>query len=126
MAPSLDDLSSATELRQDHILRPRFRLPFYDRIELEYQLRYLSNPEEYENSFFVKFQNQLKEKFRYEINYAVTHNSIENSLEHSTKLFLTWDIAQWISWSVDARFAVETLDDEDITQNYQTYLTLRF
>ena len=126
VSPSLDDLSTATQLRQDHIFRPRYRLPFYDQIELEYQLRYLSNPDEYENSFFIKFQNQLKENFRYEIDYAVTYNSIENSLEHSAKLVFKWDMAPWVSWSVDARYSVETLDDEDITKNYQTYFTLRF
>ena len=126
VSASLDDLSIARELRQDHILRPRYRLPFYDRIELEYQLRYLSNPGEYENSFFINFQNQFKDIFLYQINYAVTHNSIENSLEHAATLVFKWDIAPWISWSVDARYAIETLDDEDILQNYQTYLTMRF
>ena len=126
VVPSLHDYSTPTGFRQDHSLRPRVRLPFYDKVQLEYQFRYLSNPNQYENSVFVNFQHQFNRKFRYEIDYIPTHSSFDDSLEHRGTLFFTWDIAKWISWGVDARFAIEHLKDKDITQNYQTYFTSRF
>ena len=126
LAPSLDDFSTDTGLRQAHLIRPRYRLPFYDKIQLEYQFRYLSKPDTYQNSFFVNFQNQLNDKFRYEADYAISYDSVDESLEHSTSLFLAWDIADWVSWNADAKFFIETLGGNDITQAYQTYLKVRF
>jgi len=126
IVPSLDDFSTDTGLRQDHIIRPRYRLPFYDKIQLEYQFRYLSKPDTYVNSFFVNFQNQLNQNFRYEADYAISYDSLDDSLEHLTTLFLAWNITDSVSWNVDAKFSIETLEDKDITQTYQTYLKLRF
>ena len=124
--PSLDDFSTPTGFRQDHSLRPRFRLPFYEKIQLEYQFRYLSNPNELENSFFVNFQNQFKEKFRYETRYALTHKTSDDALEHTATVFFAWDVSEWITWNVDARFSIEQLKDKDMTQSYQTYFTIMF
>lgn len=126
LVPSLDDFSSDTGLRQDHLIRPRYRLPFYDKVQLEYQFRYTSKPDTYENSFFVNFQNQLNDDFRYEVDYAISYDSEDESLEHLTTLFFAWDILDCLSWNVDAKFSIETLEDKDITQTYQTYLKLRF
>ena len=78
-----------------------------------------------ENSFFINFQNQIKERFSFEMDYAITYNTFDESLEHLTTLFFAWQIADWISWTVDARFAIETLGDDDVTQAYQTYFRLR-
>lgn len=126
MTPSLDAYSTDRGMRQDHSVRARFRLPFYEKIQLEGQFRYLSRPNEFDNSVFVNFQDQWKETFRYEIRYALAHNTLEDDLEHTATLFLTWDAAPWLSFSVDARFAIEQLADRDRTQSYQTYATLRF
>ena len=75
--------------------------------------------------FFINFQHKIKEKFSLEVDYVITYNSLDESLEHLTTLFFSWRIAEWISWTVDARYAKETLKDKDITQVYQTYFTLR-
>ncbi len=123
--PSWDDYSNLTGTRDDHVIRARYLLPFYKKIQLEYQLRYLSNPDQSLNSFFINFQHKIKEKFSLEADYVITYNSLDESLEHLTTLFFSWRIAEWISWTVDARYAKETLKDKDITQVYQTYFTLR-
>ena len=125
LIPSLDN-SSTSGLRQDHLFRPRYRLPFYEKIQLEYQFRYISNPNEYENSFFINFRNRLKEEFQYKAEYALSHNSLEESLEHMAKFFFIWEVANEITWNVDARFAIETQGDSDITQVYRTYLKWNF
>jgi len=124
--PSWDDFSNPTVLRDDHVIRARYLLPFYKKIQLEYQFRYLSGPDQLLNSFFINFQHKIKEKFRLEAGYVITYNSLDASLEHLTTLFFSWEIADWISWTVDAKFAIETLKDKDVTQAYQTYFTLRF
>ncbi len=123
--PSWDDYSNATGTRDDHVIRARYYLPFYKKIQLEYQFRYLSKPDQLLNSFFINFQHKIKEKFRLEADYAITYDSLDEALEHLTTLFFSWEIADWISWTVDARFAIETLKDKDVTQVYQTYFTLR-
>lgn len=124
--PSVDDHSLPVDLRQDHVIRARYLLPFYEKIQLEYQFRYQSNPAELEYSFFINFQNQFSKDFRFEADYVITYNSLDESVEHLTKLFFAWKISERISWYVDARFAIETLKDKDITQAYQTYFRLRF
>jgi len=123
--PSWDDFSTPTSTRDDHVIRARYLLPFYKKIQLEYQFRYLSKPDQLLNSFFINFQHKFKGKLRFEADYIITYNSLDASLEHGTTLFFTWDIADWISWTADARFAIETLKDKDVTQSYQTYFTLR-
>ena len=123
--PSLDVFSNKIGTRDDHIIRIRYLLPFYKKIQLEYQSRYLSNPEQLLNSFFINLQNQLSKNFRFETDYVITYNSLDESLENRVTLFFTWGIADWISWTVDARYAKETLGDKDIIQIYQTYFTLR-
>jgi len=125
LVPSWDDFTIPTGIRDDHVVRTRYILPFYKGIQLEYQFRYLSNPAEMENSFFINFQNQIKERFSFEMDYVITYNTFDESLEHLTTLFFAWKIADWISWYVDARFAIETLGDDDVTQAYQTYFRLR-
>ena len=111
--------------REDYVIRTRYLLPFYKKIQLEYQFRYLSRPAQTLNSFFINFQHKVKEQFNLEADYILTYNSLDASLEHRTTLFFTWEIADWISWTVNAQFAIETLKDDDITQTYQTYFTLR-
>ncbi len=123
--PSLRDFSSVTDTREDYVIRARYLLPFYKKIQLEYQFRHLSKPAQTLNSFFINFQHKIKEKLNLETDYIITYNSLDKSLEHTTTLFFTWEIADWISWTVDARFSIETLKDDDITQTYQTYFTLR-
>jgi hypothetical protein len=123
--PSWNDFSTSTGTRDNHAIRARYLLPFYKKIQLEYQFRYLSNPDQMFNSFFINFQHKFKDKFRLETNYIITYNSLDASVEHGTTLFFSWEIAEWISWTVDARFGIETLKDKDITQAYQTYFTLR-
>jgi len=122
--PTLRDFSSGGT-REDYVIRTRYLLPFYKKIQLEYQFRYLSKPAQTLNSFFINFQHKLKEKFSLEADYIVTYNSLDESLEHLTSLFFSWEIAERISWTFNARFAKETLKDKDITQVYQTYFTLR-
>ncbi len=121
-----NDFSTSGGLRQDYLIRPRYRLPFYENVQLEYQLRYLSNPDEFENSFIVNFQNQIMEKLRYEVDYALTFNTFDDALENLTTFFIAWDISECLSLNVDARFSIEALDDHDISQNYQAYLRIRF
>jgi tetratricopeptide (TPR) repeat protein len=129
--PSWDDFSGSTDtrddhgIRDDHVIRARYLLPFYKKIQLEYQFRYLSKPDQLLNSFFINFQHKIKEKFSLEADYIATYNSLDASLEHRTTLFFSWEIADWISWTVNANFALETLKDDDKTQNFQTYFTLR-
>ncbi|MCH7500254.1 MAG: tetratricopeptide repeat protein [Nitrospinae bacterium] len=125
LVPSLDHYSNFIGLRQDHVIRARYLLPFYKKIQLEYQLRYLSNPDQTLNSFFINFQHKIKEKFSLEADYIITFNTLDESLEHRTTLFFAWKIADRISWYVDAQFAIETLGDSDVTQVYQTYFKLR-
>ncbi len=124
--PSVDDHSLPVDPRQDHVIRARYLLPFYEKIQLESQFRYQSDPEELEYSFFINFQNQFSEDFRFEADYVITYNSLDESVEHLTTLFFAWKISERISWYVDAKFAIETLEDEDTTQAYQTYFRLRF
>ncbi len=120
------DFSTSGGLRQDYLIRPRYRLPFYEKVQLEYQLRYLSNPDEFENSFIVNFQNQILEKVRYEVDYALSFNSFDDALENLTTFFISWDISKCLSLNADARFSIETLDDQDISQSYQAYLRIKF
>jgi tetratricopeptide (TPR) repeat protein len=123
--PALREFSLGSRTREDYVIRTRYLLPFNKKIQLEYQFRYLSRPAQTLNSFFVNFQHKLKEKFSLEADYIITYNSLDESLEHRTTLFFSWKIADWISWTVNANFALETLKDDDRTQNYQTYFTLR-
>ena len=126
---SLDDNSTFAKLQQDHVVRARYRLPFYTKIQFEYQFRYLSDPDTYQNTIGVNFQNQLGKDVRYEASYFVTqsHNTLDNFLRNSFKLFYSWDILPWLSWSADAIVSFDHLNgDIDTVQNYQTYLTIRF
>ena len=126
---SLTDNSTFPKLQQDHAIRARYRLPHYTKIQFEYQLRYLSDPDTYQNSIGVNFQNQLGSNVRYEASYFVTqsHNTLDNFLRNSFKLFFSWDILPWLSWSTDAIVSLDHLNgDIDTIQNYQTYLTVRF
>ncbi len=126
---SLTDNSTFPKVQQDHAIRARYRLPNYSKIQFEYQLRYLSDPDTYQNSIGVNFQNQLGSNVRYEATYFVTqsHNTLENFLRNSFKLFYSWDILPWLSWSTDAIVTLDHLNgDIDTIQNYQTYLTIRF
>ena len=126
---SLDDNSTFAKLQQDHVVRARYRLPFYTKIQFEYQFRYLSDPDTYQNTIGVNFQNQLGSNVRYEASYFVTqsHNTEDNFLRNSFKLFYSWDILPWLSWSADAIVGFDHLNgDIDTVQNYQTYLTIRF
>jgi tetratricopeptide (TPR) repeat protein len=126
---SLDDNSTFAKLQQDHVVRARYRLPFYTKIQFEYQLRYLSDPDTYQNTVGVNFQNQLGSNVRYEASYFVTqsHNTLDNFVRNSFKLFYSWDILPWLSWSADAIVSLDHLNgDIDTIQNYQTYLTIRF
>ncbi len=123
---ALNDFSNGTGLRQNYIFRPRYRLPFYDRIQIEYQLNYLTNPDETEHSFIFNLQDEFKKIFNYEIDYIITHNSLDDAIEQLFTAFVTWNITDCISWTIDARLGFETGNDEDITKNIQTYITLRF
>jgi len=126
---SLDDNSTFAKLQQDHAIRARYRLPNYTKIQFEYQLRYLSDPDTYQNTIGVNFQNQLGSNVRYEASYFVTqsHNTEDNFLRNSVKLFYSWDILPWLAWSADAVASFDFLNgDIDSIQNYQTYLTVRF
>jgi tetratricopeptide (TPR) repeat protein len=123
--PSWDAFSIPVSTRDDHVIRTRYILPFYKKLRLEYQFRYLSQPDQFLNSFFINFQHKIKNIFSLDAGYALTYNSLEESLEHQTTLFLAWEIAYWISWTIDARYSIETLGDNDIIQDYQTYFTLR-
>ena len=126
---SLTDNSNFPKLQQDHAVRLRYRLPQYTKIQFEYQLRYLSDPDTYQNTIGVNFQNQLGSDVRYEASYFVTqsHNTLDNFLRNSFKLFYSWDILPWLSWSTDAIVSFDFLNgDIDTIQNYQTYLTIRF
>ncbi|MDH3256806.1 MAG: hypothetical protein OEM27_04260, partial [Nitrospinota bacterium] len=122
--PALRDFSNGGT-REDYVIRARYLLPFNRKIQLEYQFRYLTQPDQTLNSFFINFQHKVKEQFNLEADYILTYNSLDSALEHRTTVFFTWEIADWISWTVDAQFAIETLKDDDITQTYQTYFTLR-
>ena len=129
VALSLDDNSTFGKLQQDHVVRARYRLPDYTKIQFEYQFRYLSNPDTYQNTIGVNFQNQLGSNVRYEASYFVTqsHNTEDNFLRNSVKLFYSWDILPWLAWSADAIASFDFLNgDIDSIQNYQTYLTIRF
>ena len=126
---SLDDNSTFGKLQQDHVVRARYRLPHYTKIQFEYQFRYLSDPDTYQNTIGVNFQNQLGSNVRYEASYFVTqsHNTLDNFLRNSFKLFYSWDILPWLSWSADAIVSLDHLNGSiDTIQNYQTYLTIRF
>ena len=126
---ALDDNSTFAKLQQDHVVRARYRLPFYTKIQFEYQFRYLSDPDTYQNTVGVNFQNQLGNNVRYEASYFLTqsHNTLDNFLRNSFKLFYSWDIFPWLSWSADALVTFDTINGElDTIQNYQTYLTFRF
>lgn len=122
--PTLRDFSSGLN-REDYVIRARYLLPFNRKIQLEYQFRYLTEPAQTLNSLFVNFQHKVKDQFNLEADYILTYNSLDSSLEHRTTMFFTWEIADWISWTVNAQFAIETLKDDDISQTYQTYFTLR-
>jgi len=126
---SLDDNSTFSKLQQDHVLRARYRLPHYKKIQFEYQFRYLSDPDTYQNTIGVNFQNQLGNKVRYEVSYFLTqsHNIVDNFLRNSIKLFYSWNILPWLSWSADAILSLDYLNGNiDTVQNYQTYLTFRY
>jgi len=126
---SLDDNSTFEKLQQDHVVRARYRLPHYNKIQFEYQLRYLSDPDTYQNTIGVNFQNQLGKDVRYEASYFVTqsHNTEDNFLRNAFRLFYSWDILPWLAWSTDATVSLDHLNgDIDTIQNYQTYLTIRF
>jgi len=129
MVVSVNDNSNFSKLQQDHVLRARYRLPGFRKIQFEYQFRYLSNPDTYQNTMGFNFQNQLGSKVRYEFNYFLTqsHNTLDNFLRNSFKFFYSWDILPWLSWSADAILTLDTLNGNlDTVQNYQTYLTFRF
>ncbi len=126
---SLDDNSTFAKLQQDHVIRARYRLPNYKKLQFEYQLRYLSDPDTYQNTIGVNFQNQLGKSVRYEASYFVTqsHNTLDNFLRNSFRLFFSWDILPWLTWGTDAIVTLDHLNaDIDTIQNYQTYLTIRF
>ena len=129
MVLSLSNNSNFSQLQQDHAFRARYRLPKYQKIQFEYQFRYLSNPDTYQNTIEVNFQNQISRKYRYEARYALTqsHNTFDNFLRNTFKLFFSWDILPWLAWSADAIVSFEYRNGEvDPIQNYQTYLTFRF
>jgi len=51
--PSWDDYSNLTGTRDDHVIRARYLLPFYKKIQLEYQFRYLSSPDQIRKAFLT-------------------------------------------------------------------------
>jgi tetratricopeptide (TPR) repeat protein len=128
---SLSDNSTFQKIQQDHAFRARYRLPKYQKVEFEYQFRYLSNPDVYRNTFGINFQNQISRKFRYEARYAFTASNsnaeFEDFLRNSVKLFISWDINPWLAWSTDAIASLDHLNgNDDYILNLQTYLTIRF
>ncbi len=128
---SLSDNSTFNKLKQDHAFRARYRLPKYQKIEFEYQFRYLSNPDTYRNTIGINFQNQISRNFRYEARYAFTASNsnfdFEDFNRNTVKLFVSWDINSWLAWSTDAIASVYRLNGEnDYVLNLQTYLTIRF
>ena len=128
---SVSDNSTFQKLRQDHAFRARYRLPKLQKVEFEYQFRYLSNPDTYRNTIGINFQNQISKDFRYEARYAFTASNsnlqFEDFLRNTVKLFVSWDINPWLAWSTDAIATVDSLNgDNDYILNLQTYLTFRF
>jgi tetratricopeptide (TPR) repeat protein len=126
---SLDDNSTFPKLQQDHAIRARYRLPNYKKIQFEYELRYLSDPDTYQNTVGINFQNQFGSNVRYEAGYLLTqsHNTEDNFLRNSIKLFYSWDILPWLAWSTDAIVTLDHLNGNiDPVQNYQTYLTIKY
>ena len=128
---SLSDTSTFSKLQQDHAFRARYRLPKYQKIEFEYQFRYLSNPDTYRNTIGINFQNQISRNFRYEARYAFTASNsnfdFRDFNRNTVKLFVSWDINPWLAWSTDAIGSFDRLNGYyDYVLNLQTYLTIRF
>jgi hypothetical protein len=112
--------------RKEYLIRPKYRLPFYEKIRLEYQYRYYTNPKEKVLSTFVSFLDSFKNGLKYRFELELRYNSLQDSLENIYSVFFSYNIGENLELVLDASLGVEGHKDEDVSRSIQTYLTWRF
>ncbi len=112
--------------RKEYILRPKYRLPFFDKIRIEYQHIHYTAPQEKVHSGFISFLDSFQNGLKYHLEYEARYNSLQDSLQNTFSLFFSYDLGENIEMALDASLGIEERKDHDMTKSIQTYITWRF
>lgn len=105
-----------------------FRLPFFEPIELRYELRHISRPSASTNLGAIRFSERyFKEKYLIDLLYEFhSENHSENmggTYKNVFRLIQSFPLAQWITFNLDGFAQINGGQDRDRFWALRTYLT---
>ena len=108
-----DRSNASTSL--EYRFRPKFRMPFYDKIYVEYEFQFADHPNRFTHSGVLGIQEELTDWFMFDIAYTPAYYTLVSELEQAGRFSLIFTTSDRTQLTIDGNI---NYFDKDIGQYY--------
>ena len=120
--------STGFDPRSVYRLRARYRLPANEAVQLQYEYKATTRPEEQERTVFLGVRDKVTDRLFFLADYRVSWQSLVDSKVkmHTSGLLLHYYFKPDLTWYFDGSYSFERKDSRDEIFTYHTGLRIVF